>query len=452
MGVRLPGLGSGIDPKLIDQLVEVQKLPIAAAKKRQEVVKVEKEEFSKLDKMLTELDGTLTSLKTRTDFYKLKFESSHPDILDGVVKSGGALLGSYEFEVRDLAKSEKELAYGFPDKDTTPVGFGYMEVEREDGDPFEVVIEPGATLQDVANQINSASAGLRAMVINTGYKPDSYRLLVVSEKSGQESKVKIEADTTYLEFKEQVTGRNLDVLFEDVPITDNDNILDELLDGVVFYAKKSEPGTRVQVNITYDVDKTVEAIKSFIDKYNEITDFVHGQSTKSEDGKYGVLAGNNSVRSVMRSLQGNLSQLSSSSSKFRILADLGIVTDSKSGKLNFDDAKVRAALAEDYEGVANIFIRSEQGEGIAERMAQSVKRLRDPGAGPIKSRIRGLESVLKNSDKDIERKERVAESKEESIRKRFTALEGQMSKLNSQGSYLAARFGGGGDGGAGGGA
>ncbi len=33
-GVRLPRLGSGIDPKLIDQLVEVQKLPIAAAKKR----------------------------------------------------------------------------------------------------------------------------------------------------------------------------------------------------------------------------------------------------------------------------------------------------------------------------------------------------------------------------------------------------------------------------------
>src|SRR5262249_23108860 len=155
----------------------------------------------------------------------------------------------------------------FPDKDKTPVGFGYMQIEREDKSPAELVVEPGATLDDVAKQINDLGAGVRATVINTKFSPDSFRLLVVSEKSGAEAKIHIDEDTTFLEFKEQVTGRNLDVLFEDVPVTDDKNVLDELVDGVKFTVKRAEPGTRVQVSINYDPDKTVDGIKSFVDKY-----------------------------------------------------------------------------------------------------------------------------------------------------------------------------------------
>ena len=196
--------------------------------------------------MVGELDTTLNSLKNSTDFYKLKVESSHPDIISGVVE-GVTTIGNYEFEVRGLSRTEKELAYGFPDKDDTPVGFGFMLIEREDMDDLEVIIEPGSTLQDVATQINDAEGGVRAMVINTKYKPDPYRLLVISDKSGKEAKLKIDEDTTFLEFKEQVTGRNLDVLFEDVPVTDDDNILEELVDNVVFNVHRSEPGTRFKL-------------------------------------------------------------------------------------------------------------------------------------------------------------------------------------------------------------
>ena len=43
------------------------------------------------------------------------------------------------------------------------------------------------------------------------------------------------------------------------------NLLDELLDGVSLTARRSEPGTRVNVNIIHDIDATYESIKSFID-------------------------------------------------------------------------------------------------------------------------------------------------------------------------------------------
>lgn len=444
MGIRMNGLSGGYDPKVIDKLIDVEKIPIEQAKKRKETIVTEKKEFDKLAGMLNDLDGSLKGLKSYGDFSKMKVESSHPDIIDGVVKAT-ALPGSYEFEVRGLAKADKELAYGFPDKDETQVGFGYLEVHREDQDPLEITIDPGATLQDVANRINDADGGVHAIVINTKYKPDPFRLLVVSEKSGQEAKVSIDPDTTYLEFKEQVSGRNLDVLFEDVPITDDDNTLEELIDGVVLTVHRSEPGTRVQINIAHDIDKTVEGIKSFVEKYNAVADFVNKQFVQDPNtNKAGILAADGSIKTILRQLQGALSEAPSYDSKFNTLADIGITTNPKTGNLSMDDAKVKQALSENYDAVARLFCRYKGSVGVAERLAQRLQGLRDPGSGIVKSRQRGLETIVKNQDQEIARKEDQMAKREEQIRRRFSALDSQLAGLKNQGAFLAAKLGGGG--------
>lgn len=441
MGIRMPGL-SGIDPKMIDKLIELERAPVEQAKRRKEKFVEQKKEVEKLQGFLANLDSACNAIKNKSDFYKFKIDSSHPDIIEGAV-NGYALLGTYEFEVRGLAKNEKELAYGFPDKDQTPVGFGYMLVERDDKEPFEVQIDPGSTLNDVANKINDLDAGVRAMVINTKYTPDSYRLLVISEASGKEAKITLDEDTTFLEFQEQVSGRNLDVLFEDVPVTDTDNQLEELIEGVNLTIKRAEPGTRVQLRVGHDIDKTLEGIKNFVDKYNEIVRFSNDQSKDPKQGEPGKLSGDGTVKSVMRQLQGALFPSSGQSTKYQTIAQVGITTNPKSGELAMDEAKVRAALTDDYEGVANLFIRSKYGDGIGERLTDRIKAFRNSEGGIVRSRIKGLDRIVENQDKEIARRERLLDEKEQSIKRRFTALEGQMSGLKAQGDFLSARFGGG---------
>lgn len=444
MGIKMPGALSGtFDPKVVESLIEVEKIPVEAAKKRKEVVVSEREEFQKLDTLVSELDVSLNSIKSKSSFYKLKVESSHPDIIDGLV-TGPTLTGTYEFEIRGLAKAEKELAYGFPDKNETPVGFGFMLIEREDKDDYEVVIEPGSTLNDVVQAINDADAGVKAMVINTKYYPESYRLLVISENSGKEARVYIDEDTTFLEFKEQVTGRNLDVLFEDVPVTDEDNDLEDLVDGVVFNVKRSEPGTRVQVTIDHDIDATVESIQEWINKYNEIAKFINDQyklDPKTKRG--GILASDSALKTVQRHLQSAVQGSLNTGGKYSTLAEIGITTDAKTGLLNLDESKVRGSLAEDYSSVAGLFIRTRDTTGVGERMAQKIRGLRDPVGGVLKSRLRGMDKIIKNQDELIERKERNMEDKVDSIRRRFTALEGRLSGLKAQGDFLKSKFGAG---------
>ncbi len=447
----MPGANSGLfDPKIVDQLIQAEKIPVENAKKRKEKIIEEKKEVEGLQKLVNDLASSLNGLKTKMDFVKMKLESSHPDIVDGLVQ-GFALPGTYEFEVRGLAKTEKELAYGFPDKDKTAVGFGFMTIEKEDGEEVEIIVDPGSTLQDVVNKINDSNSGLKAMVINTKYEPDPYRMMVISEKSGKESKIHIDEDTTYLEFKEQVIGRNLDVLFEDVPVTDEDNNLEELVDGVVFNVKRSEPGTRIQVNVTHDIDATMEKVAEFVTKYNELADFVQKQvQVDPETKKAGLLSGDGSLRSIMRSLQNNFAGSLNTGGKFSNLSEVGITTDPKSGRLNIDETKVKQALAEDYDSVTALFVKSERGSGVADRLATALKTIQDPQNGVLKSRVRGLDRIIQNQDRDIENRERVMEQKEESIRRRFTSLEGQLSGLKQQGQFLSSRFGGGGGEGGGG--
>jgi len=445
MGIRMSGLASGIDPQMVDKLVELQKIPVESAKKRKEKIVEEKKEFEKLNTAVSDLDKAANGLKNRADFFKLKVESSHPDIIDGIVGGAAVLPGSYEFEVRGMARTDKELAFGFPDRDKTSVGFGYMQISRENDSPIDIIVEPGSTLENVADKINDANAGLRAMIVNTGYQPDSFRLLVLSEKSGKESQISIDPDTTFLDFNEQVKGQNLDVLFEDVPITSSKNQLDDLIDGVTFNVKRAEPGTRIQVSVTHDIDTTVTGIKDFVDKYNVIATFVNEQSrVDPQTRRAGMLGGDSSVRQVMRQLQSSLQNMGLGAGKYRTLADVGITTNSKTGALDMDETKVRAALTEDYEGVAKLFTQSTDAAGVAAKMADAIRGVRDPGSGALRSRMRGLDSVIQSQDRDIERRERQLGQREEQIRRRFTSLEGQMANLQQQGQFLAARFGGGG--------
>lgn len=442
MGIKFsPGLkAAGIDPSVIQKLIDVQKIPVETAKKRKDAVQTEKKEVEKLVTLLGDLSTSINTLKTRSDFHKLKMDSSHPDIIDGNA-GPGANLGSYEFEVRSLARSEKELAIGFPDKDESPVGFGYMQIRRDDGEEFEIVIDPGMTLNQVAEKINEAGAGVKAMVINTKYEPEPFRLLVTSDKSGKESQIFIDPDTTYLEFNKQVKGRNLDVLFEDVPITDTKNVINDLIDSVSLNIRRAEPGTRVQVNIVNDLEATMKEIKTFVEKYNAVAGFINGQYVQNpETGKFGLLSADSSLKYILRELQSSL--FTKGSGKFSTLSEIGITTNPKGGQLVMDDAKVKKALNENYESVADIFVRNANSNGVAGAMEDKLKNFRDPGFGAIKSKMRSLDKVIQGQDKEIEMRQRQLEVNEKNITRKFANLESTLGELQGQSDFLKSRFGG----------
>ncbi len=449
MGMRI-NTGSGIDPTMVDKLIEVERQPIKRVEERKKQVEEDKKSYQELAGLVSTLGTSLNGLRNRSDFVKLKVESSHPDIIDGTVDQA-AVPGSYEVEVRQLAKTHKLLAEAFPDKDDTPVGFGYMTIELDDGSSFDIDIDPSqSTLQDVVRQINGAGAGVKAMVINTKENLndpdlDSFRLLVISEKSGKQARVYIDPDTTYLEFKEQVTGRNLELLFEDVPVFDDDNTLEELMPGLVLNAKRAEPGTKVSLKVDYDVDKTVEGIKGFVENYNKVNEFIDKQfQVDPKTSKAGPLSRDNTLRSLRRSLQTAL-QYRAGGGKYASIAEMGFSSDPKTGALSMDETKVKKALAEDYNAVVKLFSQNETGPGIATVLSDAVRGAQSPQNGVLASKDREFKRVIENFDKDIDRKERYVGQRAEGLRRKFAALEQLVSGMKAQGQAMQQRLGGGGE-------
>lgn len=444
MGVRV-NTGSGIDPGLVNKLIELERQPIKQLETRKKVVEEDRKSFREFTQLVSTLGQSLNSLRNPSDFRKLKAESSNPDLLDGTVDNS-AVPGSYELEVRHLAKTQKLLAEGFPDKDSTPVGFGYMTIELDDGNTFDVDIDPDAsTLQDVARSINEANAGCKAVIINTKENledpdADSFRLLVISEKSGKAGKVFIDPDTTYLEFKEQMTGRNLEMLFEDVMVYDEDNTVEGLIPGLVINAKRSEPGTKVTLKIDFDVDQTLESITNFVDAYNKVTEFIDKQfQIDPQTNRAGALSKDSTLKQLQRNLQSSIQY--QGNGKFRNLAQLGITSDPKSGALKIDATKVKQALSEDYESVAELFVQTEKGAGFGTRMSDTVRNAQNQQTGVLGSKEREYKRTLETFDDDIIRKERAASQRAEGIKRKFAALEGLINGMNSQGQALAARLG-----------
>lgn len=439
--MRINGLSSAMQPlasqgamsgsSMIDEIVAQDSSQVAAAKDRREQVLTKKKEFGNLDSLLGKLQSTADQMKIPSSFRKLSVESSDPDILVGEI-TGPADVGSYDIEISAIARSEKMLSFGFPDKDQTPVGFGFMRVFSGD-DGHDVVIEPGETLRDVASRINENVSGVRASIVNTGAKEDPFRLLVSSIEAGSEARIEIDADTSFLEFNKLKNGENLAAKYAGIDIRRDSNKLDELVDGLNLRAMKASPGQEVSITVRHDLDKTANSIKDFVSQYNEVQQFSKRQT--SDDGASGstsVLVGESSVRQVNRTLQGALSSAP--------LADIGITTNPKNGELSLDESKLKESLGKDYDGVMKIFASTDAGPGLASRLSDAIRSMKDKSSGVIGGRIKGIEQRIRQQDQEIQKKEERLGQRRAQLEKTLGNLDAKIAGMQGHGQFLNARL------------
>lgn len=434
--MKIGGIGQSTGPGMVDALMEAERIPVKSAELRRDRVISTRDQFKSFEGILSGLGSTLDSLKTQSAFAKLAIESSHPDLLEGTL-GAGAKPGVYELEVGSLAKAEKQLAYGFSDKDVTPVGFGYMRVGA--GELVkDITIEPGSTLNDVAQSINDSESGVKAMIINTGMKEDPFRLLVSSLKSGEDTVMELDPDTTFTEFKQLTAAQDLNVKFEGVDVRRESNKLNDLIDGVNLQAKGAEPGTKIQVEIRHDLDKTSDGIKDFVKQYNQVIDFAKTQSQVDPNTrKAGLLSGDSAMRGAVRKLQGDVGAKTFGGLS---LMDAGITTDPHSGQLRIDETKLKETMSKDFEGVASIFANTEKGPGLAQKLSESISHMKDRQSGLLTTRLKGMDQAIKNQNSQIERQEERMTQKRTQLERTFASLDAKMASMEGTSNLLGARF------------
>ncbi|MEZ5977627.1 MAG: flagellar filament capping protein FliD [Planctomycetota bacterium] len=210
--------------------------------------------------------------------------------------------------------------------------------------------------------------------------------------------------------------------------------------------------------------RRLEAPGLRVKAYNDVVNFVNGQSDFEDSGPSGALFGESSLRTVKNGLASTLfsSQLVDATSAFGSLGLVGIklATD---GTLSVDETKVKEKLALDAEafrdffvdldgfdnggaaeGTGEYYVDTSSDTGLFALLQKKLEALIDDkplpsGAkapGIIAQRKATLEANIKQFDKQIEQLEFRLEGFEQGLIAQYSALEQTMNQLNSQSSAL----------------
>ncbi len=461
--IRFSGMASGLPPNIVEQLIEAERIPVKTMEGQKTKEDDKLKLVTELETKINDITKNLTELVGIRGFNNTKLTSADPNVVDGKIDPDKSVTGQWQLEVVQLAQKPGAVTNGFPDKNETQIGVGYLRFNTPEGRKDVYINAENNTLEGVANSINQSSLGLRATVVDDRSDKDNpYRLLVTGLDNGTDNQVSF--PTVYmldgdqdLYFDQSRPSQNAKVKLDGFEFEVPDNTVSDIIPGVTLDLKQAAPGRPIRIGVKEDSETISGKMKSFVDAYNAVLGFIQAQHKmqKGPDGKerLGPLGGDNLVRSIESRLRGLIMNPQYDvDSNIKRVNELGIQFN-RNGTLEFNQDKFNKMLSASPRDVAVFF----RGDGVSNGLIPSVRKqvgeFLNNAYGPIANRKRGVQQKIDNINKRIENKERQLERREESLRRQFSDLESKMSKLQSQGAAvgsMAQSIGGGGQGGQGG--
>lgn len=441
-------MASGLPPNIVEQLMEAERVPV----KNMEAQKTKSEDklklVTELETKVTDITKNLGELTGINGFMDKKLTSGDPNVIDGVVDPQTAVPGDYSIEVVQLAQKPGAITNGFPDKDKTQIGVGYIKFETPEGLKEVYINGSNSTLEGVAKQINNSPSGLRAQVIEDRKdKENPFKLIVSGLSTGSDKQVTfprvymLDGDQD-IYFDQTRPSVNAKIKVDGFEVELPENKSKDLVPGVALDFKSAAPGREIRLNVKENTEAIGGKIKSFVDAYNAALGFIQNQhKMTASDGKnprMGPLGGDGMLRTIESSLRSVIIDPQyGTGSSIKQLSELGIEFN-RNGTLAFSQEKFNKSVAEKPREVA-AFLRGDGfNSGFITKVKRTVGDLLNGQFGAISNRKRGLEGQIKQTNERIDNKERQLTRKEESLRNKFADLEQKMSALQQQGGAFAA--------------
>jgi len=447
--IRINGLASGLPPNLVDQVIEAERMPVKIMQDKKVKIEDKVKLVTDLETKIYDINKNLGSIIGAKGFVDKKMNSSFPEIVNGTLDPNIADSGEWTLEVLQLAGKPSVVTGGFPDKDTTTMGVGYIKFDTMEGEKEVYINEENSTLEKIAAQINSANIGIRAVIVNDrSDKEDSYKIEIAGLKTGDDNEVKF--PTVYFldgesdfQFAGSMKAQNARYKLDGHEFESSDNMIKDLIPGVTLDLKKAVPNQPIRINITENYDVISEKIKSFVDSYNAALGFVQGQNKlapdKNGNPRLGPLGGDSMLRMTENRLRGIIQDVQQTNSKFNRIIQLGVEFN-KNGTLNFNQEKfVKIVNSEPSEVIE--FLRGDlSNTGFITNMKKKLGSIVDGQTGPVSIRKKSMQSNISQIDRRIESKEKSLARREDQLRNQFAKMEEAMSKIQAQGAAGQSAF------------
>lgn len=453
--VSATGIGSGIDiNSIVKQLVSAEGQPSFNAISRQEkAANTRLSGLGSLKSALSDFSQVVNKLKD-SNLYKSHKASSSDESRVKVNAGTGSVAGSYSLEVVQLATSQKSISnIGFSNASSV-VGEGTLSFSSVGGASFDITVDSSKnTLEGLRDAINRAEGNdfVTASIINVdGAGGAVSKLVLTSKNAGSSNGFTVSGndadanntDTAGLSalfsgnLTSLVTAQNAVIKVDGQTATRSSNTITDVISGVTLDLQKAEVGATVDVKVALDTESIEKTLTDFVSAYNKL------QSTAKSLGKYGgnadgsgngPLVGDASLRLVTGQIRQETSApVSSAADKFNSLAQIGI-TINKDGVMALDNAKLKSALNENLQSVADVFTST---EGVAIRLDKRLDTLLQSG-GPLDRQQTSLRDQLSTLSRRREDVQLRLDKLEKSMIKQFTAMDVTVGRFNATGSFLS---------------
>ncbi len=471
--ITFGGLATGLDTgAIVDAVMGAERLPLLAMENRLANAEARKSALQTFNSNLLALRNAARSIDNRTlglnsatfneELFSFLATPSDDSVLEAEASSD-AVLGSFEIRVLALAAPAQRVSVAYADGDTSIASDTRSFSIAYAGGSIDLSVAAGTTLSQLRDAINADAGNDGTLEADLLFDGTGTRLVVSGTETGVANDITITtnilgpASEAFVDTSEGVGQAASDARLEylGVSITRDSNEITDLVPGVTLRLRGINDVTDESDVVSIDVARNDEAIEAalqeFVDAFNAIRDFSLAQTTLDpETNRGGVLIGDPQVRSIERRLQ-NVIQArydfgeAPADVAFPYLSSIGITFDS-TGSLQIDGEQLREALDEDRNAVRRLLGGEGTGEppgtldGVASALARMLEPVLDTDINGNKSTIllrqNGIDDQIKRIEVQIERFEARMVSREETLLRRFSILEGLISSLQAQSGFF----------------
>jgi flagellar hook-associated protein 2 len=434
MSITFGGLATGLDTNtLIDELMELERKPITRLENEKNYLDSRLSAFTKLDEKLQDLMAKMEDLDTSKEVRSYSTQAASEEFFSATA-TGSAVPGSYQIEVKNLARLQKDASQGFASKSEAGFGTGTITINGTD------IAYDGDSLEGIMEKINDANTGdtptgVSASIINDGVT--GYRLVLTGDDSATTFTVSVSETVagTYAAplFTNTQTAQQATIVVDGIEIKSNNNTFSEAIPGVeIDLLKANENGVTTNLEVGIDEEGVKTKIEAFVSSYNDVISFINDQA----DASWGR---DPALRSAKRRLQNLLVTSVGGTGSFSTLSQLGLESQ-RDGTLTLDSTTLSDAIQNDLDGIGKLLAGEEGVDGIATRYVDYLDGITDSIDGLLANRKKSTESNTRRIDLSIERIESRLEKREATLRAQFEALETLVSTMNTQSSFLAQQM------------
>ncbi|MEX8517204.1 MAG: flagellar filament capping protein FliD [Leptothrix sp. (in: b-proteobacteria)] len=468
------GIGSGLDVNsIVTQLMGIERQPLTNMQTAASKLQDRLSSYGKIQSYVSSLRDAADKLSQPTSWGQTTAASGDTSVL-AATTSDGSVAGSYGVTVQQLASSQTLASSSFGSNSAT-VGSGSLHIDlgswNADQSGFtpsttaspsggvDVTISSTDTLSEVRDKINAAGAGVNASIVND---TSGARLVLQSSSTGAGQAFRITAsdadgnngDAAGLSalaydpsagvsrLNRTQAGVNAQATINGLAVSSASNTLSDVIQGVSIKLSKVS-STPVDLTIAQDSTSIKKSVNDFANAYNSLDKYLTDQTSYDASTKTsGPLQGDSAVNALRAQIRNIVTDTFGGSGAFKRLSEIGLDPQAN-GTLTVNASKLDAAMSNSAD-VKTLFSASDSSsvasqQGFATRLRQWGDTLLGID-GAITTRSGSLQRQIDANTKQQDSFQLRMTTVEQRMRAQYTALDTEMSKLNSLSSYVTQQL------------